>query len=121
MHSPLKQLSKGYAKAMYKIGVIGDRDSVLGFMAVGFSVRTAENDVQASDALRELAGDGCAAVFITEELAQKIPSDIAKYKDKTLPAIVMIPSKDGSLGLGMSNIKKSVERAVGADILFKEN
>ena len=31
--------------------------------------------------------------------------------------VILIPGKEGSLGLGMANIKKSVERAVGADIL----
>lgn len=106
---------------MYKIGVIGDRDSVLGFMAVGFSVRIADDAESAGKALDELAGDDCAAVFITEELAEKLTDAISRYKDKKLPAIVMIPSKDGSKGLGMTNIKKSVERAVGADILFKNN
>lgn len=106
---------------MYKIGVIGDRDSVLGFLAVGFSVRIASDGDEAARSLRELAGDEYAAVFITEELAEMITEEIARYKDKTLPAIVMIPSKNGSKGLGMTNIKKSVERAVGADILFKDN
>ena len=33
------------------------------------------------------------------------------------PAIILIPGKSGSLGIGMANVKKSVERAVGADIL----
>ncbi|MEG0541022.1 MAG: V-type ATP synthase subunit F, partial [Angelakisella sp.] len=31
-----------------------------------------------------------------------------------------IPGRRGSMGLGLSNVKKSVERAVGADILFKD-
>ena len=43
--------------------------------------------------------------------------NIARYKDELTPAIILIPGKEGSLGLGMANIKKSVERAVGADIL----
>ncbi|MCQ4771942.1 V-type ATP synthase subunit F, partial [Intestinimonas massiliensis] len=33
------------------------------------------------------------------------------------PAIILIPGKSGSLGIGMDNVKKSVERAVGADSL----
>ena len=31
--------------------------------------------------------------------------------------LVVATGKEGSLGMGMANIKKSVERAVGADIL----
>ena len=67
-----------------------------------------------------MANYSFAVIYITEELAVTITDDMNLYKDKTLPAVVMIPSKNGSLGYGMSNIKKSVERAVGADILFKD-
>ena len=35
-----------------------------------------------------------------------------------LPAIIPIPDRTGSSGKGMENVRKSVERAVGADILF---
>ena len=37
---------------MYKIGVIGDKDSVLGFMAVGFTVFVADDAAAAASALR---------------------------------------------------------------------
>ena len=40
-----------------------------------------------------------------------------RYKDELTPAIILIPGKEGSLGIGAANIKKAVERAVGADIL----
>ena len=43
-----------------------------------------------------------------------------KRQDERIPAIIPIPGIEGSLGLGISNVKKSVERAVGADILFKD-
>lgn len=43
--------------------------------------------------------------------------EVKKYKDAVIPAIILIPGKSGSLGIGMQNITDSVERAVGADIL----
>lgn len=45
-------------------------------------------------------------------------AEAGEYVDKRLPAIIPIPDKDGSLGIGMESVKKAVERAVGADILF---
>ena len=54
---------------------------------------------------------------MTEQLASQIPSDIARYQDSVTPAIIMIPGKSGSLGLGTDALQSSVERAVGADIL----
>jgi V/A-type H+-transporting ATPase subunit F len=44
--------------------------------------------------------------------------EVDEYTDSRLPAIIPILGKDGTLGIGMTSVKKSVERAVGADILF---
>ena len=105
---------------MYKIGIIGDRDSVLGFMALGFAVHEANESAAAAEKLHTLVASGeYAALFITEDLALSIEEDIARYKDAPLPAITVIPGAKGSTGYGMANIKSAVERAVGADILFK--
>jgi V/A-type H+-transporting ATPase subunit F len=105
---------------MHKIGVIGDKDSVLGFMAVGFAVRIADNETQAATELHRLAADNYAVIYITERLAEKIEADILKYRNVPLPAIITIPGRDGKTGYGIASIKKSVEHAVGADIIFKE-
>lgn len=106
---------------MFKIGVIGDSASVLGFMAIGFSVFPVLDEESAQKTLARLANENYAIIYITERYAQACAETIARYKDIPMPAIIAIPSKEGSTGYGMVNIKKSVERAVGADILFKEN
>ena len=41
-----------------------------------------------------------------------------RYVSERTPAIIPIPGVDGNFGIGIANVKKSVERAVGADILF---
>ena len=106
---------------MLKIGIIGDRDSVLGFMALGFAVHEVDNAADAAKKLGELVGGGeYAVIFITEDLAIETEEERAKYKDMPLPAITVIPSSKGGRGYGMANIKSAVERAVGADILFKD-
>lgn len=105
---------------MYKIGIIGDRDSVLGFMALGFSVHEAQGSADAADRLDQLVRSGeYAVIFVTEELALGMQEDMARYKDMPLPAITVIPGASGGTGYGMASIKSAVERAVGADILFK--
>lgn len=105
---------------MYKIGVIGDRESVLGFMSVGFSTVIADTPEEASKALADMAEKGFAIIYIIEDTALSIQEAISQYKDSPLPAIIPVPGKNGSAGLGLKNLKSSVERAVGADILFKE-
>lgn len=106
---------------MYKIAIIGDRDSVLGYMALGFATFEAADAEEAGRLLTKLVRDeSYAIIFLIENYAEKLVAETAKYKDMPLPAIVSVPGKNGSDGFGMNNIKSAVERAVGADILFKE-
>lgn len=105
---------------MYKIGIIGDRDSVLGYMAIGFAVHEAATAEEAGRLLRKLAADEeYAILFIVENYAAALEEEIAAYRDKPLPAVVTLPGAGGSTGYGMAALKSAVERAVGADILFK--
>ena len=106
---------------MYKIGVIGDRESVLGFSALGLSVFPAESTAQVEETVRRLAEEDYAVIYMTENAAENCFALIDSYKSRRTPAIILIPGKGGTLGIGMQNVKKSVEKAVGADILFKES
>ncbi len=107
---------------MYKIAVVGSPDTVIGFKAVGldtFPVREAEEARQTLKRLTktEDGGDEYAIVYIEEGLAAELTAEIAKFKDSPSPAIILIPGKDGSLGLGRNALQAAVERAVGANIL----
>lgn len=102
---------------MYKIAVLGDRDSVLGFKALGLDVYPVAGPEEGHETLHRLARENYAIIYMTEQLAAKLTTDIARYKDALTPAIILIPGKEGPLGIGMANIKTAVERAVGADIL----
>jgi len=103
---------------MHKVGVIGDRDSVLGFKAVGLDVFPCVAVDEARKTLHKIVKEDYAIIFITENLAKDMTEAMAQYKDLKLPAIVPIPGMDGNHGVGFANLKKSVERAIGADILF---
>lgn len=102
---------------MYKIAVIGDRDSVLGFQALGLEVFPCDDPTEARKTLHHLARSEYAVIYITEQLSAQISSEVERYKDNLTPAIILIPGKSGSLGLGASALQSAVERAVGADIL----
>ena len=105
---------------MYKIGVMGDKDSILGFKSLGLSVFSVRDPAEAEKLLHELAKKDYAVIYITEQVAKNIPGAIDKYKEAKLPAIIPIPGNQGVIGIGMQGVKKSVERAVGADILFRD-
>ncbi|MBQ7687927.1 MAG: V-type ATP synthase subunit F [Clostridia bacterium] len=101
---------------MYKIGVMGDRDSIYGFASAGLDVLPANSGADGAKLLRQIADD-YAVIFITEKLASEMETELARYRDKTTPALIPIPGVTGDTGIGMANISKAVEKAVGADIL----
>ena len=103
--------------ASYRIAVLGDKDSVLGFKALGLSTYPVDSADDARTTLHRIAKENFAVIYVTETLAVELEQDINRYKDELTPAIILIPGKEGSLGIGAANIKEAVERAVGADIL----
>ena len=102
-----------------KIAVIGDKDIILAFKAIGMDVHCANNADEVEELVKKLAKD-CAIIYITEDLAIQANHFLEKYKSRTYPAIIPIPSSNGSNGYGMQSIKNDVERAIGADILFNK-
>jgi V/A-type H+-transporting ATPase subunit F len=105
---------------MYKVGVIGDQDSVLGFMALGIDIFPAYGSEEIRETINTLAAQDYAIIYITEEASLLAKDTIKKYKDRSLPAIIVISGSQGSQGLGMAEIRESAKRAIGADILFNE-
>ena len=102
---------------MYKIAVMGDYDSIYGFAALGldtFPVTPAE----AGERFHQLVADGYGIIYITEALAADLKQETARYEGQILPAIIEIPGVSGNTGSGVRGVKKSVEQAVGSDILF---
>lgn len=104
---------------MHKIAVMGGRETVMGFKALGLEVFPVAEDEEARDIFKSLAKEdsGYAIIYLEENLYRCLAHEIDKCKDNPTPAVILIPGKDGSLGLGKSALKSAVERAVGSDIL----
>ncbi len=103
---------------MHKVAVMGDQDSIYGYKTLGLSVFPETDKEEAIKKLKSLADGGYAVIFITEKLADQIQEAIDHYRNMMLPAIILIPGVSGNTGKGMNAVKKSVEQAVGSDILF---
>lgn len=103
---------------MYKIAVIGDYDSIYGFAALGLDTFPVSGDDEAEETIIKVASGEYAVIYITEAVAARQENLLAKYKEKLLPAIILIPGISGNTGKGILGVKKSVEQAVGSDILF---
>lgn len=99
------------------IAIIGDKDSVLCFKAVGVSVFPTSDVEEATRIFRKLVRDNYAVIYVTEQLAAELDDEIQKVAFQPLPSVVLIPNSKGSLGFGARRIREVVKKAVGADIL----
>ena len=104
---------------MFKIGVLGGRETVMGFKALGLDTYPVDDLEEARHVLREITREEAqyAIIYVEENLAQGLQAEIDRFKDVPTPAIILIPGRDGSLGMGLQALNSAVERAVGTNIL----
>ena len=93
------------------MGVVGERDAVLAFKALGMRVIAVSTPEETTKALHRLYSEGIPVIFLTETCAQQVPETLERYK-------TAIPGSSGANGFGLNRVKANVEKAIGADILF---
>ena len=91
----------------------------MGFKALGLETFPAASAEEAVRILRRLTRehDDYAIIYIEENFAAQMSHEIDRFKDSPTPAIILIPGREGSLGLGQNALRSAVERAVGTNIL----
>ncbi len=98
------------------IAVVGDKDSILCFRAIGVSIHPVANPEDARHILRRLCREHYAVIFVTEPIASENLDLIDDLTKGPLPSIVLIPNDQGSLGLGMERMRRAMVSAIGAGI-----
>lgn len=103
---------------MDKIGVLGEYDSIYGFSALGLDIYPVKGQEEIKETLRQLAEGGYGILLVTEAAAAQATEEIEQYRERVTPVILLIPGVTGNTGAGVEGVKKTVEQAVGSDILF---
>ncbi len=102
----------------YKIAILGNEDVIIGFKGLGVDT-FGLNEGDAEDVLKGVMDENnYAVVFITEDWILKLDNILDEYKGRALPAVVAVPTPQGTSGAALQSLKKTVEQAVGSDILF---
>ncbi|MBU0981357.1 hypothetical protein KKC94_01570 [Patescibacteria group bacterium] len=111
-------------KTTHEIAIIGPRELVLGFKAIGVSTHfssTASETIEHIKGLKEeKIGDlpRYAIIFILESHAKEIPQDeYKKLTEDALPALIALPGPEGGTGFGLDRLGQIVEKAIGSNIL----
>ena len=100
-----------------RIAVIGGRDYILGFKALGVEVFPVETGEEASQALTAIRDSDYAVIFISEDFADALKDILEELWEKPLPVVAFIPGSRGSRGLARERLRQNARRAIGADIL----
>lgn len=102
---------------LYKIAVVGDKDSILPFKLIGFDIFDCKTARDARQTIERLAKEAYGVIYVTEQLAKDIPDTIARYREVSVPMVILIPNDKGSMGIGRQSIQDNVEKAIGQNIL----
>jgi len=98
------------------IAIIGKKEVVIGFKALGLKVYSVSKASEAEEKLLELCESDFAIVFITESIAQEIYDTISEIAERTFPAVTIIPEPVGASGFASKVIKDAMLKAVGTDV-----
>ena len=98
------------------IGIIGKKETVIGFRALGVKTYFVKNKEEAEEKIGEISKDDLAMLFIPESLAREIYPQIQKLNAQTFPAVTIIPDPSGASGFASKIIRDAMLRAVGTDV-----
>ena len=100
------------------MAAVGSYDGILPFKAIGLDVVeiTEENRDSIGEIMNRFAIKGYAALFVEEALFSKYQQAVDEVNESTDMCIIPVPNQSGSMGVGLSSIRRNVERAVGMDI-----
>ena len=98
---------------------MGGPDTVIGFKALGLDTFAVDSKDEARRIMNKItdADSEYAIIYLEENLAEGLKNEINRVKDRPTPAIILIPGRECSIGLGQSALKAAVARAVGTNIL----
>jgi V/A-type H+-transporting ATPase subunit F len=100
-----------------KIAVIGGKDCVLAFRAVGADVFAETEPFKVRDTLKRLQRENYSVILIAEEQAAEARDFIKRLNEQAYPVVIPIPGGSGATGAGLAALRENMIRAIGADLL----
>jgi len=101
-----------------EIGIIGDRDLVMAFQALGLHAFAVSSGDEVKAAFGNVLEKDFGIVFISSDWISYLSDEIAKIDG--FPIVVEIPDIKGATSRSEDFISRIIERAVGVDITKKE-
>lgn len=102
---------------MSKIAIMGNGEDLRCFLPLGFEV--VEGDPYSiKEKMKRLIKNGYAVIFLTEKAYIPIKDEVYKFTKNSPCAVCVIPVFGKGSGIGFGQLRLSLIRAIGADIVF---
>jgi vacuolar-type H+-ATPase subunit F/Vma7 len=99
------------------IAVVGYREAVIPFLAIGADVFITESIEEARTAIDNYAKEGCPVIFVPDDLLKEMPDIYERYSTLAKPSITSIPGKDGTITFTQDKINLLIKKAIGIDLV----
>ena len=106
---------------MSKAYIVGEKHLILGFKGIGFEVVPVSEPKDLAEKLFMLTKDSdVGLVLVTESMAKQAPMAIEEFRSRSNVILTVIPTHEGSLGIGYKEMRNAIERSIGIDLFKKE-
>lgn len=99
---------------MPEAAVICDPLTAEVFMLADLKIRSVQEDESVENVLNEIYHEGCHLIFITENLAAKIPEEIKIFQKRNKAIITVIPGVATGERLGEKMLNELFRKVMGA-------
>ncbi len=106
---------------MSKAVAVGEKHLILGFKGVGFEIVPIDDSQKLMHELNTLSRDPeIRLVLVTESMAREAPKALEEFRERSPAVLTIIPTHEGSEHVSFHEIRRSVERSLGIDLLGKD-
>ena len=103
-----------------RMAIAGDSTSVAGFRTLGFATFAVSRPEDAVEHWPLLSSGEFGAVFVTEPVWEALGKLTEDVRDRSVPAVTVIPGAGSAGGVGAEKLAKAIERALGTSALIGE-
>lgn len=105
---------------MYSVAVVADRETALGFKAAGAEVFPFENQRDLDKIFASIESGDYSLLILNEDAFLGLENKLKAFEDKSVPAVLVIPSAQENKGIADEFIDKIVQKAVGFQLQSKK-
>ena len=106
---------------MSKAVAVGEKHLILGFKGVGFDIVPVDDSEKLMHELNTLSRDPeTGLVLVTESMAKDAPEALKEFRERCRAVLTIIPTHEGGKHVSFQEMRRSVERSLGIDLLGKD-